>query len=394
MAPAPLSARTYVARNLRRVAPVLAIQALVTCLLVAAITPTNAFRATTEAYTAAMEHMTIVTPRERPLLDSTLRGLLDQNPHQAGRQAAKMFWIRTPMIVGEAWAPLLLLPPAAQHDLLARTGCRLVEGTLPAPGSAGVAVHAAVLRARGWALGSAFGEEVDRLDSTPGRFEVVGVLEGPARLAVGDLERASQPDSVYARQLPFEVVYARPGQEQACDAWLKAARLPPGSASPLGLPAGGLAFRVVDDDLVRARIEQAFVNLPLVLGFITAAVAVVVALVTALLDLLQFHARLDELALLLAVGHPRRRLMQKLAAEGLLVALLGWSLGLLLGLGVVAAYRALVLEPRGILMQLLDLRPLAASLAVPLLATVVGALALRARIRRMDPVAVLQRRGA
>ncbi|MFM8978910.1 MAG: FtsX-like permease family protein [Planctomycetia bacterium] len=384
MAPAPLSARTYVARNLRRVAPVLAIQALVTCLLVAAITPTNAFRATTEAYTAAMAHMTIVTPRERPLLDGALRGLLDQNPHQERRQAAKMFWVRTPMIVGEAWAPLLLLPPPAQQDLLARTGCRLVEGRMPEPGSAGVAVHEAVLRARGWALGSAFGEEVDRLDSTPGRFEVVGVLAGPARLAVGDLERASQPDSVYARQLPFEVVYARPGAEQASDAWLQAARL----------PSGGLAFRVVDDDLVRARIEQAFVNLPLVLGFITAAVAVVVALVTALLDLLQFQARLDELALLLAVGHPRRRLMQKLAAEGLLVALLGWALGLLLGLGAVATYRALVLEPRGILMHLLDARPLAASLAVPLLATAVGALALRARIRRMDPVAVLQRRGA
>lgn len=394
MAPAPLSARTYVLRNLRRVAPVLAIQALVTCLLVAAITPTNAFRATTEAYTASMQHMTIVTPRERPLLDSTLRAVLDQNPHQVAREPAKMFWIRTPMIVGEAWAPLLLLAPAAQADLLARTGCRLVEGRMPEPGSAGVVVHEAVLRARGWVLGSAFGEEVDRLDSTPGRFEVVGVLAGPARLALGDLQRASQQDSVYARQLPFEVVYARPGEEEDSDAWLAQARIPAGAGSPLGLPAGGLAFRVVDDDLVRARIEKAFVNLPLVLGFITAAVAVVVALVTALLDLLQFQARLDELALLLAVGHPRRRLMQKLAAEGLLVSLLGWALGLVLGLAVLAAYRALVLEPRGILMQLLDARPLLASLSVPLLATVVGALALRARIRRMDPVAVLQRRGA
>lgn|GEM_PF-1350554 len=384
VASAPLSARVYLARNLRRVAPVLSIQALVTCLLVAAITPTNAFEATTQAYTAAMEAITIVTPRERPILDRTLTGLLDANPSQERRQAAKMFWIRTPMIVGEAGAPLLLLDVKEHAALLERVGCRLVEGRMPEPGSAGAVVHEAVLKARGWALGTLFGEEVDRLDGTPGRFEVVGVLAGRARLALGDLSRASQPDSIYARQLPFEVIYAKPGRKEASDAYLEAAKL----------PSGGAAFRVVNDDLVRARIERAIVNLPLVLTFITAAVAIVVALVTALLNILLFHARLDELALLLAVGHPRRRLVRKLAAESALVALLGWAAGLALGLVVVSIYRALVLEPRGILMHLLDARPLLFSLAVPVLSTLVGSTALRLKLARMDPVAVIQRRGA
>jgi hypothetical protein len=384
VAPAPLSARVYLARNLRRVAPVLGIQALVTCLLVAAITPTNAFQATTDAYTAAMEHLTIVAPRERPILDAQLKGLLDANPAQDRRHAAKMFWIRTPMIVGEAWAPLLLVDAAELPRLLERVGCRLVEGRLPEVGGSGVVVHEAVLKARGWSVGTAFGEELDKLDTTPGRFEVVGVLAGPARLALGDLARASQPDSIYARQLPFEVVYALPRRKAESDAYLEGARL----------PSGEPALRVVDDDLVRARTEKAFANLPLVLGFITAAVAIVVALVSALLDLLLFHSRLDELALLLAVGHPRRRLVGRLARESGLVALLGWALGLALGLGAVALYRALVLEPKGILMHLLDARPLVWSLAVPLLATVVGTGALARRLTRMDPVAVIQRRGA
>lgn len=384
MALAPLSARLYLVRNLRRVAPVLGIQALVTCLLVAAITPTNAFQATTEAYTAAMEHITIVTPRERPVLDAALKGLLDENPAQERRQVAKMLWIRTPMIVGEAWAPLLLLDVTEHARLLERVGCRLVAGRMPDVGGAGVVVHEAVLKARGWALGAEFGEEVDKLDSTPGRFEVVGVLAGASRIALGDLARASQAESIYARQLPFEVIYARPGEKDASDRYLEAARL----------PSGAPAFRVVDDDLVRARIEKAFVNLPLILGFITAAVAIVVALVTALLHLLLFQTRLDELALLMAVGHARGRLLRRLAAESALVATLGWGLGLALGLVVVSVYRTLVLEPRGILMHLLDARPLLYSLCVPVLSTSVGTLALRARLGRLDPVAVIQRRGA
>jgi hypothetical protein len=379
-----LAARTYLTRNVRRVLPVLGIQALVTCLLVAAITPTNAFEATTRAYTAAMDVITIVTPRERPVLDEALAGILDANPGQERRLAAKMFWIRTPMIVGEAWAPLLLLDAKDHPDLLARIDCRLVEGRLPEPGSAGAAVHSAILKARGWSLGTAFGEETDRLDGTPGRFEVVGVLDGPARLAVGDLARASQPGSIYARHFPFEVVFAKPGEKARSDRYLREALL----------PSGGQALRVVDDGLVRERIEKTFANLPLVLSFITACVAIVVALVTALLDLLAFQTRVDELALLLAVGHPRRRLVGRLAAENALTALAGWTLGLALGWVVVAIYRAAALEPKGILMQLFDLRPLLYSLAVPVLAASVGTLALWLRLSRMDPVAVIQRRGA
>jgi hypothetical protein len=355
----------------------------VTCLLVLIITPTNAFEATAEANIRPLEVFTIVSPRLRREFDDELLATLDKNPHQASRVRAKMLWVRTPMIVGEGYAPLIALSQEVRGAFLDRVGLTLVEGRLPEPGKDGAALHEAVVQARGMVLGDTFGQLVDRTDATPGRFTLVGVLRGESRLGLADLEYASQPFFVLARQDPFQVIYALPGQKSASDAYLHAAQHEDGTE----------ALRVVDDAFVRSRIEAGLRNLPLIIGFITFSVAIVVALVIALLNVIAFQVRVDEFGLFLAIGHSRRRLVIKLAIEAFMVSLSSWGVGLGLGLLGVWLYKLTWLEPRGILMHVFDARPLLFSLSVPLLSTLTGAVALARRLHRMDPVAVIQRRG-
>jgi hypothetical protein len=366
------------------VLPLFAIQGLVTCLLVLIITPTNAFRATAESNIRPLEVFTIVSPRLRRDFDDELKALLDANPDQARRVAAKMFWVRTPMIIGEGYAPLIALPRAGQEEFLRKTGLRLVRGHMPVPGKDGVVLHESVARARGMHLGDRFGQLVDPSDPTPGRFTLVGLLAGPSRVGVADLEYASQPYFVLARREPFQVVYPRPGGKARSDRYLHEARQKDGER----------AFRVVDAAYVEARIEKTLQNLPLILGFITFSVAVVVALVVALLNVIAFQVRVDEFGLLLAIGHPRRRLVRKLVTEVGLVAGAAWVAGLGVGLLGVALYDRVWLAPRSIVMVVVDPRPLLFSLSVPVLSSLTGAVALARRLRRMDPVAVIQRRGS
>ena len=92
-----LSPWTYLRRNPRRVLPIFGIQALVTCLLVLIITPTNAFETTAEAEVRPLEIFTIVSPRVRATFDEELLALLDANPHQQDRVNVKMLWVSTPM---------------------------------------------------------------------------------------------------------------------------------------------------------------------------------------------------------------------------------------------------------------------------------------------------------
>ena len=94
------------------------------------------------------------------------------------------------------------------------------------------------------------------------------------------------------------------------------------------------------------------------------------------------------------MGHRVRTLVRKLARETALVATLGWAIGLGIGLTSVTLYRDLVLEPKGILMQVPDMRPILLSLLVPTLSTVVASFVIARRLRGMDPVSVIQRRGA
>lgn len=378
-----LSAWTYLRRNPRRILPLFGIQALVTCLLVLIITPTNAFEETARADVRPLEIFTIVSPRVKAGFDEELIALLDANPHQQERVRAKMLWISTPMIIGESASPLMALPDDARPGFMRRVGLTLVQGTLPAPKTDGVALHASIVRARGMALGDTFGRLVDPTDNTPGRFTLVGVLDGASRVGIADFAYADNPLFVLARRRPFQVVYAAEGQKAASDAWLHAAKQADDEA----------AFRVIDAAYIHARIDALLHNLPLIVGFITFSVAFVVALVVALLNVIAFQVRVDEFGMFLAIGHPRGRLVRKLALEAALVSLAAWGIGLLVGWAGVWIYDAFWLAPRGILLRIIDVRPLWFSLSVPILSTLVAAVALARRLQRMDPVAVIQRRG-
>ena len=379
-----LSPWTYLRRNPRRVLPIFGIQALVTCLLVLIITPTNAFETTAEAEVRPLEIFTIVSPRVRATFDEELLTLLDANPHQEDRVNVKMLWVSTPMIVGEGAAPLIAMPDAERAAFLKRVGTRLREGTLPKPNTDGVALHEAVVRARGMKLGDAFGRLVNPADNTPGRFTLVGILEGESRLGVADFAYADNPLFVLARRYPFQIIYARDGAKDASDAYLHAATQADGET----------ALRVVDDDYIRARIAKLLRNVPFIIGFITFSVALVVAFVIALLNVIAFQVRLDEFGMLLAIGHTRWRLVRKLAVEAAVVAAAGWVVGLAVGLLGVYIYDRVYLSPRGILVDVVDATPLLFSLMVPILSTLTAAVAIARRLHRMDPVAVIQRRGS
>ena len=70
------------------------------------------------------------------------------------------------------------------------------------------------------------------------------------------------------------------------------------------------------------------------------------------------------------------------------------ALGLALGYGFLAVWDAQVLRPKAILLRFFDPYALGLAAVLPLASAGASALVLAARLRRMDPVTILQRRNA
>jgi hypothetical protein len=380
----PLAARTWLLRNPRRVLPALAVQALVTALVLTVVTPLTGFSATLEASIRPLTAYTALTPKVRKDFDAELLRLVEANPAMERHTRAKTIWTRIPMIVGDGGTLLMALESKEQEEFLRRVGNRLAEGSLPEPGSSGVAIHRHMAIARGMKVGDVFGSLADPEEPAPGLFRVDGILDGPARVGLADLEYASDPSSVLARLEAFAVVYAKPGRKAESDAWLHAAKD----------AAGTPAFRVWDEAFIRRRAASWTRNLPLLLNAVVGALTAIIGLVVVLLHLIAFQSRQDEFALLLALGHTRRRLVAKLALESLATALAAWALGLGLGYAFLGLWDAWVLAPKAILIDFFAPYAIALASALPLLASAASAVALAARLRGMDPVAVIQRRNA
>ena len=377
---APLRASVYLRRRARQLLPQALTMSLVTMLLIVVITPSNTFRETTAASIRSLETYTAVTPAQKPEFDSILVGLLEANPALQRFVDVKVAWFRYPMLIGVTVSPLVLMKQEEIAPLLDRAKLRLVAGRLPARNRTEVVLHEDVARAKGYELGSRASIQIDRYEVTR-LFKVVGLVSGPARLNVGVIGAGLRSLFLNNRLADYMLVYARAEQKTVSDRYLHEV-----------LDDGAPAFRVIDVAYVRERSEEALANLPVLVVLLTLATSAIVAMVVALLNVIVFQSRADEFAILLALGYRRKRLVGKLAAESIILAAGAWIVGATGGLAVLGAYDRYVLEPRGIIMQLLDVNPLILSMVLPLVAASASVVALWRRLATLDPVAIIERR--
>ena len=370
----------YLRRRFSRVAPIAMAIALVTALLECVITPTNTFEETARANIAGLRAFTVIAPARQAEFDRSWRERLEHDPSIEAQVPVRALWVRYPMVIGEAYCPLLLADEMRVREIAERAGLRLVAGRYPDNNHPGVVLHQGVARARKLAVGSRFGTWVDPDDTTPGVYIVQGLLGGDARIAVGTTGSSLFEAFLSARAPGYTLLYPRTGAKARMDRMLREARV-----------GGEPAFQVIDEAYMNERARKALANVPVLVNFTALSTSIVVALIVALLALVAFQARQEEFALRLAIGQRQSHLLIELALESGVLALGSWMVGIAVGWLALYSYDILVFEPRGFLVRLYDLRPLVASALLPLVSVLASVVALGARLYRMDPVAILQR---
>jgi hypothetical protein len=375
----PLSPWTYGRRNVRKILPTVIILTFVVMLVVVILSTLSGLRESTLVYTREFDEWTLVFPKRDTRLPKTLLEEIAAHPAAERVIDSRNCFVRVKTLIGPMPFNLRAARREEMEYLMKRVGARLKEGALPRPGTSEVALHENILKANGWALGREFGIDVDEEDWMPGRFKVVGILEGPTPVGVCSFEFLNNPlqYAFSAKLWERVVVVAKPGRTAELNAYLR-------SVSDVKVYD---KTRAVDD------VVQGFDRIILVFRFISVVLIGVVSLVVGLINNIFFAQRIDEFAVLLAIGHTKRRLFRMVWGETAAMMTLSWVLGVALGLGIFAGFRGLVLLPRGIPVPFWHAGPILVSIALPLVAQVFAVVTVLGRLRTLDPVSIIERRG-
>jgi flagellar biosynthesis protein FliQ len=375
----PLSPWTYARRNVRKVLPLTLILAFVVMLVVAILGTIRGLRESTLVYAREFRHWSVLFPKRDERLGPATREAVAAHPAVERLIDSRNCFVRVRTLLGPFFYHVRAVRREEMPRLLELSGARLREGSLPRPGTPEVALHESFTMANGWSLGAEFGMEVSEDDWMPGRFRVAGVLEGPVPLGLASFEYLDNPATYAFSAKLWERLIAvpRPGKREEMNAFLR------------GLP-DAKAW-----DLARAESEvsQVFDRLLLILDSIALLLVLVVSVVVGLLHNIFFGQRMDEFAILLAIGHPRRRLLRKVTLETAGLMAISWLGGVALAFALLAAFRDLVLAPRGIPLPIGQAGPVWISLVLPAAALVFASATVMGRLGRLDPVSLIERRG-
>ncbi|MBV8879718.1 MAG: ABC transporter permease [Planctomycetaceae bacterium] len=359
--------------------PALIILTFVVMLVFVILSTLTGLRESMLVYTLEFDEWTLVFPKKDTRIPKALLQEIGAHPAVERMIDSRNCFVRVKTLIG----PMPFNLRAARRDemdfLLQRVRAQLRDGKLPDPGTNEVAVHENIMKANGWSLAREFGVDVDEEDWMLGRFKVVGILKGPVPVGVCSFEFLNNPlqYAFSAKLWEREIVVAKPGRTAELNRYLRTLK----------------DVKVYDKARAVDDVTQGFDRIILVFRFISVLLIVVVSFVVGLINNIFFSQRIDEFAVLMAIGHTQKRLFRMVAGETAALMAVSWTLGLGLGIGLFAAFRALVMDPRGIPLPLWQPGPVLVSLILPIVAQAFAVGTVLGKLRRLDPVTIIERRG-
>lgn len=376
---APLSVRTYTIRNLRKIAPTFIILTFVVMVVIVILSTLRGIKDGTMVFAREFTHFTVVLPKKKSSVSAETRAKIAEHPSVDRVIVAHNCNFRFQALIAKVPYQIRAVTKADMDYMVARIGVPLLEGKWPDPETNEVVVHEIFMKANGWKVGAEFGMDVNADEWMPGRFRVVGILGGPTPIGFASLEYIANPLLYpFAMKLWERVlIFAKPGREADMNAFLETLD----------------DVKTWNHAKAEEEIGASFDRLLLIVNFVSFLLIGVVALVVGLIHNIFFSQRSDEFAILLAVGHTQRRLLAKVMLETALLMTLAWLAGAGLALGALSAFKTLVLEPKGIPLPMFQVLPFVASLAMPVVAQVFATWTVFGKLRKFDPVQIIERRG-
>ncbi len=376
----PLSVFTYYLRNLIKLAPVFLVIALAVFGISLTGVLTGSISASAISKVEVYRGAAMISPNGAEGykgVDANIKGDLAQNPNIEATFPTIRFSTYMPTLAGQTSAHIYAVNTEVFPILMNAFDLKLVAGHLPRLGTNQVALHKSLIGARGFHVGTVIDPAEDEQEFIPGKFEIVGVLDGPTQLSLASLEYVSQASAFrnFARAV---LALPRAGAQSAAEQAIS--KLDPKQVQPY----------TYADQL--AQFARDFASMDAIVWAINSIVVLVLSLLAGLLNLIYFLDRSNEFGLLLGIGYARSFVIRRALLEALLLTLGAWIFGILFSQIVYTSLNTLVFEPRGVSLTVLNWRALQFTLPIPIMVGLFSAGTVLWQLRSLDPMQMIERR--
>jgi len=258
------------------------------------------------------------------------------------------------------------------------------DGRLPRPRTNEVVLSKAVAQNRDLRVGDSVGQPVSQRGSDmPTEMVVVGLLSSDRRendLWSGFASYEYLSSHEFYRSYPVSMfVVPVEGRKSELDAWLGQ-----------DVASEETTVATYEEELRNSRLI-AVVGV-LLFGIAESVIAVVAAIALASLSYIFFVQRKGEFGILHAIGHSRWWLVLRTVKESLVIVGVAWLVGAVLCGVCLAVMHLAVYAPKGLTLSFFDPVPWLSTLPMPLVVVIVSTGLVALMLRRLDPVAIIERR--
>jgi ABC-type lipoprotein release transport system permease subunit len=373
----PLSPWLYFRRNPGKTLPVSFVIVIAVALVACVVSLVDSIDLTVLTMYGYNRYFTVVTPRNSLVVAEDIAELIRKQPLTGEMYRARPAFTVVKTIFGKMPFVVFGIGPDARRVTLLRCGLHLHTGRLPVDGAAELALSEEIARNRKLKLGDVVlkPDSEDSYSVVPMRL--VGTLKGSVWLALTSEQFIREHFMVSPQG--FLIMAKDPAKQDALDVALE--------KSVDKSRARIWTYR----ELVRET-KDALSSLYLIMATVIGIIVFAIAFLTGMLANIYFTQRLPEFATLSAIGYQRSTLLWRVFNETAILSVTGWVLGSALTFGVLQIIKAGILTPRGLLLDPYDIAAYRYTLPLPISISGFALVAIGGRLRRLDPVAIIERR--
>ena len=370
---------TYLWRNPGKTLPLLLVITLAVMLIAGIVALMNSIPLSVRTIYSYSRYSLGVSPRGDPTqLDEIRKRLQTKAPVPIERVVVcRANTAMVDSIVGKWPFVVFGLEQADMRYYVQKLGGRLAEGRYPAPGTPQAVVSRPVATNLGLSIGSELLGPEQQDSYSPFPVRVVGIVDSPEWIMFLPIE--------YHRRYHFPpvdvlMVFTKNLVDQSrLDTWA------------LEEFKGERARLYAFQDLEK-QTDEAFKTLYTILNVVVGSLVVVLTVMMGMLMNIYQSQRTQEFGLLQALGYSKRAILSRVLSEILVVLSGSWLLGVAVALGLLMLVKVQIFDPRAYALDPLDPRTYLYSTPVPVMIFFVAALDFVVRLKRFDPVGVVERR--